>query len=70
MSEEKNLRCFNDTENDLKTIDVKKLEKNSERYRHLEMDPEGGHGPTWTAEPVEREGERNKMWLLPIFDCT
>ena len=32
-----------------------RLEKNIYERRCLEIDPEGGQGPAWTVEPVERE---------------
>ena len=34
-----------------------RLEKNSSGQRHLEIDPEGGQGATWTVEGVYRDRE-------------
>ena len=48
-------KWLDDVENDLKKTDVKRLEKNSQGQRRLEIDPEGGQGRAWTVEPVEVE---------------
>jgi hypothetical protein len=49
----------------LKMVLRKRLEKNPEGHRHLEIDPEGDQGPTWTVQPVQRlkysKTERHKI---------
>ena len=49
-------RWLGDFENYLKKVGVETGE-NQLRQKSVEIDPEGGQGPTWTLEPVE-ERER------------
>lgn len=46
-------------ENDLKTMAVKGARKIA---KDREIDPEGGRGPTWTVESVEKQ--RGKVFFL------
>ena len=57
-------RWLEDAENDLKKMGVKRVEKNSQGQKCMENDPEGGQGPTWTVEAVERKRDRESLLIV------
>jgi hypothetical protein len=39
---------------DARSLEQKVLKKNSYGYRCLQIDPEGGQGPAWAGQPVNK----------------